>query len=230
MTNQRSPPGLGATGPGHPSDGTPVNGGFFISRFFFIFQGMYRMFIRQVQWQGRIGRWFGAIVLVGLVLGGQPGARPAQAQAIDQTGYYTLVNRNSGKVLDVAARSTANGARVQQWADNGGANQQWQLIDVGGGYYKLINRNSGLSMEVANWSTASGEQIQQWDDNGGAWQQWRLVPVAAAGPIGWAAVAGAGLNGTTGGRGAPASPPPRSTSSKPTHSRRRRWSSRYPAR
>jgi pectate lyase len=201
----------------------------------------------------RIRRWLGVVLLLGIALGALPGARPAQAQAqaVDPNGYYKLVNRFTGKVLDVAARSTANGALVQQWSDNGGANQQWRLVATDSGYYTLINRNSGLAMEVANWSTASGAQIQQWAGNGGAWQQWRLVdaggglfavenrnsrlvldvagastadgakiqqwgysqsawqqwrlvavaPPAETGPIGWAAVAGAGLSGTTGGRG-----------------------------
>ncbi|MER6959899.1 RICIN domain-containing protein [Streptomyces sp. NPDC000618] len=42
-------------------------------------------------------------------------------------GYYTIVNRNSGKVLDVANRSSAGGAGVLQWTDRGSTNQQWVL-------------------------------------------------------------------------------------------------------
>ncbi|MBF8191471.1 family 43 glycosylhydrolase [Nonomuraea sp. K274] len=34
--------------------------------------------------------------------------------------------------MDVYQRSTADGGDVVQWADNGGANQQWQLVVVGG--------------------------------------------------------------------------------------------------
>jgi galactan endo-1,6-beta-galactosidase len=40
------------------------------------------------------------------------------------------VNRNSGKVLDVSGRSTADGGNVIQWTDNGGSNQQWSLVQV----------------------------------------------------------------------------------------------------
>ena len=41
------------------------------------------------------------------------------------SGYYTVVNLNSNKCLDVTGRSTANGAVVQQWTCNGGTNQEW---------------------------------------------------------------------------------------------------------
>jgi hypothetical protein len=46
-------------------------------------------------------------------------------------GSYKFVNRGSGLVLDVKAWSVADGASVQQWPDNGGANQQWNLVKVG---------------------------------------------------------------------------------------------------
>ena len=45
-------------------------------------------------------------------------------------GYYKLVNRNSGKVLDVVNNSVADGTIVDQWTDNGGANQQWTFLAV----------------------------------------------------------------------------------------------------
>ncbi|MBA2394495.1 MAG: cellulase family glycosylhydrolase [Ktedonobacteraceae bacterium] len=44
--------------------------------------------------------------------------------------YYKLVNRNSGKDLDVSSASTADGGTVVQWTDNGGTNQQWSMVKV----------------------------------------------------------------------------------------------------
>ena len=38
-------------------------------------------------------------------------------------GTYKLINRHSGKVLDV---NTSNNS-VIQWDENGGQNQQWQI-------------------------------------------------------------------------------------------------------
>ena len=45
-------------------------------------------------------------------------------------GYYKLVNKYSGKVLDVSGVSKANGANVHQWEYGGSPNQQWKLVLV----------------------------------------------------------------------------------------------------
>ena len=93
------------------------------------------------------------------------------------SGYYKLLNHNSGQALDVAGASTANGASVDQWPYSGAANQQWNIVSVGSGYYKLLNRNSGQALDVAGQSTANGARIDQWPDSGNANQQWSLVQV-----------------------------------------------------
>ena len=46
------------------------------------------------------------------------------------SGYYKIINVNSGKSLDVENVSTANGANIQVWAYTGGLNQQWQFVQV----------------------------------------------------------------------------------------------------
>jgi hypothetical protein len=70
--------------------------------------------------------------------------------------YYRLINRNSGKVAEVAAFSTADGGNVQQWTSTGTSSQQWSFVSVGGGYYNVINRNSGKCLDVNGASTADG--------------------------------------------------------------------------
>jgi sucrose-6-phosphate hydrolase SacC (GH32 family) len=86
-----------------------------------------------------------------------------------------LVNRNSGKVLDVSGGSTADGAAIVQQADTGAASQRWQVVDSGGGYVKLVNRNSGKVLDVNARSTADGAAVIQYRDNGGTNQSWQLV-------------------------------------------------------
>lgn len=93
------------------------------------------------------------------------------------TGYVKIVNRNSGKALDVTGQSTSDGALLEQWDYWGGANQQWQLVDAGGGYVKIVSRNSGKLVDVSQGSTADGASAIQYTDNGGANQQWQLVDV-----------------------------------------------------
>ncbi len=95
------------------------------------------------------------------------------------SGNYKLISRNSGQALDVIGASTANGAGVDQWPYNGGTNQQWNIVSVGGGYYKLINRNSGQALDVAGQSTANGALVDQWPDSGTANQQWSIVSVGS---------------------------------------------------
>jgi hypothetical protein len=105
-------------------------------------------------------------------------AVPASAATVDTSAWYVLVNRNSGKALDVYNLATNDGARITQWARNDGAQQQWQFVDSGGGYYRLRSRHSGKVLDVYNWSTANGAAIVQWSDTNGNNQQWRLADSA----------------------------------------------------
>ena len=75
-------------------------------------------------------------------------APAASAATIDTNASYVLVNRNSGKALDVYNLSTADGARITQWSRNDGAQQQWQFVDSGGGYYRLKSRLSSKVLDV----------------------------------------------------------------------------------
>ncbi|MFC7530949.1 family 43 glycosylhydrolase [Actinoplanes sp. GCM10030250] len=45
-------------------------------------------------------------------------------------GFVRLINRNSGKALETWEWSTADGAKVSQYQDLDGANQQWQLVPL----------------------------------------------------------------------------------------------------
>ncbi|MFC5828765.1 non-reducing end alpha-L-arabinofuranosidase family hydrolase [Nonomuraea insulae] len=99
----------------------------------------------------------------------------ASAATVDTNAWYVLVNRNSGKALDVYNLSTADGGRITQWARNNGNQQQWQFVDSGGGYYRVKSRHSGKVLDVYNFSTANGGAIVQWADGNGTNQQWRLA-------------------------------------------------------
>ncbi|MFJ5730567.1 non-reducing end alpha-L-arabinofuranosidase family hydrolase [Streptomyces paradoxus] len=103
------------------------------------------------------------------------GAQPAGAATVDPNASYVLVNRNSGKALDVHNMATGDGARITQWTRNDQTQQQWQFVDSGGGYYRIKSRHSGKVLDVHNWSTANGGSIVQWADLNGTNQQWRLA-------------------------------------------------------
>jgi beta-xylosidase len=102
-------------------------------------------------------------------------ASEAVAASVDTNASYVLVNRNSGKALDLYNRATGDGARISQWSRSDGAWQQWQFVDSGNGYYRLRSRHSGKVLDVQGASTADGAAIVQWSDNNAANQQFRLA-------------------------------------------------------
>ena len=104
-------------------------------------------------------------------------APAASAATVDTNAWYVLVNRNSGKALDLYNLATNDGARITQWTRNNGNWQQWQFVDSGGGYYRLRSRHSGKVLDVYNWSTADGGNVVQYSDWGGNNQQWQLAQV-----------------------------------------------------
>ena len=93
--------------------------------------------------------------------------------------YYSIVAKHSGKCMDVEGASTAAGALVKQYTCNGGTNQQWQIVSVGGGYYKIVARHSGKVLDVQWGSLDNGAPIWQWDENGTAAQQWAMTDVGS---------------------------------------------------
>jgi endo-1,4-beta-xylanase len=114
-----------------------------------------------------------AFVLPALTLGA---AAPAHAAVtVDGNAWYTLVNVNSGKALDLYNWMTGDGAEFRQWSRHDGANQQFQLVSSGNGYYRLKNRHSGKVVDVWNLSTADGAAVNQYTDHDGSNQQWQLV-------------------------------------------------------
>jgi hypothetical protein len=95
-------------------------------------------------------------------------------------GKYILVNRNSGKVMEVAGGSSAAGTNVRQATNKGSDYQQWNVTPVStriGGdfsYFTITAVNSGKSLDVYNWSLDNGGNIVIWDDAKGGNQQWYL--------------------------------------------------------
>ncbi|WP_410570090.1 non-reducing end alpha-L-arabinofuranosidase family hydrolase [Amycolatopsis sp. cmx-4-61] len=128
----------------------------------------------------RRSRWGRALsALLATVLGATgvvvAGAAAASAATVDPNAWYVLINRNSGKAMDVSGASTADGAAINQWSRHDGTNQQWQFADSGAGYYRLKSKNSGKVLDIGNRSTADGAKVQQWTDLNGTNQQFALA-------------------------------------------------------
>ncbi|MFI7294432.1 RICIN domain-containing protein [Streptomyces sp. NPDC050121] len=72
-----------------------------------------------------------AALAIGMLAAVNPA--PAEAATVDTNAWYVLVNRNSGKALDVSGTSAADGAQVSQWTrhDVGGGGARWAAFDGG---------------------------------------------------------------------------------------------------
>jgi O-glycosyl hydrolase len=80
-----------------------------------------------------------------------------------------LRGAGSGRCLDVPNASQTDGAQLELWDCNGGANQQWTLTSGG---TLLVYGNKCL--DVPGHATSAGTRVEIWTCNGGANQQWRI--------------------------------------------------------
>ena len=99
----------------------------------------------------------------------------------DDRAYYGLIDRGSGRCLDVASASTASGAPAVQWEFTHANSQQWRFVPLRAGseYYRIEARHSGQCLTVSK--AGENSALVQRPFQGSAEQQWRLVP---AGPVG----------------------------------------------
>jgi GH43 family beta-xylosidase len=112
---------------------------------------------------------FGTPVALGTTLAGPSGETATTPTA------YTIVNRNSGKCLDVNGGNTADGTNIFQWSCNGGANQKWRVEDMADDTSRLVNVATGKVADVADCSSADGADIRQWSWLNNNCQKFRLI-------------------------------------------------------
>ncbi|WP_420597044.1 RICIN domain-containing protein [Deinococcus sp.] len=96
-------------------------------------------------------------------------------------GYYQVVSKLSGQVMDVAQEQvTQNGAKVSLWpySQVNLTNKQWKIEAVSGAY-KLVNKASGKVLDVSRLSKSPGAPVLQWDYAGQANQLWMLKAVSS---------------------------------------------------
>ncbi len=74
---------------------------------------------------------------------------------------YNVENMLTHQVMGVSNASTAAGAQVLQWADNGTNDHLWELYLLKDGKYLIKSANSGLYLEDADSGTTSSAVIDQ---------------------------------------------------------------------
>ncbi len=103
--------------------------------------------------------------------------------SVHPEAWYRIVNRQSGKVLDVSGPSTDDGANIHQWEWFDIPNQHWRFEAAGDGSLRMIARHSGKAADVTHASWADGTNVQQWPVNYSPAQEWWLQPVGGSGYV-----------------------------------------------
>lgn len=96
-------------------------------------------------------------------------------------GYYSIINVNSGKALDVRNGVARKGAPVQQFAANGTDAQAWKFVatgDADGSYYIVSKLKSSLVLDVSGANAANGSKLQVYTLNKTAAQKFVLKTYA----------------------------------------------------
>jgi DNA-binding winged helix-turn-helix (wHTH) protein len=89
---------------------------------------------------------------------------------------YVLENAKSRAVLEIPVFSLSNGTLLDQWKDNGGANQHW-VAKPHGAYWTFTNAESRKLLDDPQASRNVGVQLDQWQANLADNQNWIVLPV-----------------------------------------------------
>ncbi|MFF6783104.1 RICIN domain-containing protein [Streptomyces sp. NPDC012510] len=92
-----------------------------------------------------------------------------------KNAFYKVLNKSSGKAVDISGGSNSDGANIIHWTDSGAQNQRWRFVPVGDGSYEIVSQDTGKLLDVKDRLTTDGAGIVQWSDTNGANQHWTLV-------------------------------------------------------
>ncbi|MBC8132073.1 MAG: RICIN domain-containing protein [Deltaproteobacteria bacterium] len=83
------------------------------------------------------------------------------------SNVYQITGVESGRALEMATTSTANGVLADIRSYTGATNQRWKIAATTGGYFRLSPVSSANScLDVSGSSTADGAKVQQWTCSG----------------------------------------------------------------
>ncbi len=91
------------------------------------------------------------------------------------TGQYVLVNKNSGKYLDIPQASTTAGTAANQWRNSACRCQLFTFQSAGNGAWNIRNVNSNLNLDIRASAGTAGAAVVQHTASGADSQKWTLV-------------------------------------------------------
>jgi hypothetical protein len=89
--------------------------------------------------------------------------------------YFYIINKMSGKALDLDSSSADDGARIHLWSLARTPNQAWLVRRLDNGLIAIISKSSGKCAVVRGGFHEDGAGLQQWSYFGLEHQQWRLA-------------------------------------------------------
>ena len=94
----------------------------------------------------------------------------------NEDGYYEIIPTHSGKRLDVVGYG--NESNVDQWADNGGNdNQRWVIRKSKAGNYNIISKRDSLYLDAYQSRTENGTNIEVYEQSRGNGQEFKLEKI-----------------------------------------------------
>lgn len=94
-----------------------------------------------------------------------------------QTEHYRIINRNSGKALNVRGGSVLDAANIEQYDYDGWLSQHFTLVELDNGYYHIVNVRSKKHFDIDSNSTNDGAQAVQMTATEQHSQQWTLQQI-----------------------------------------------------
>jgi hypothetical protein len=97
-----------------------------------------------------------------------PSARPVQ------NSWFVLTNSLTGGAADLYAARSADGTPVMLGNDEGGTQQQWQLVPAGNNTYSLVSKASNRCAVPLGGAAVAGAPLVQGDCQAGSGARWTL--------------------------------------------------------
>lgn len=108
-----------------------------------------------------------------------PSASPTPLRLLDinESAWYRIVARHSGKTLEIAGRSDNReaGAALQQSGATGADSQLFQFSHFQGAYYQIFVKSSGKVLQIKDNSMSDHASVEQSDPTGADNQLFTLV-------------------------------------------------------
>ena len=94
-------------------------------------------------------------------------------------GTYMILNKDTGRYMDVEGPSYNSGAYIQQWDYHAGSQEKWEVTLLVNGDYIIESLYSHKYLRVENGSTSANAKIIQYSDYNWTSCRWKIEDTAS---------------------------------------------------